>query len=845
MSLEQFDSLAAGNWDQATAQELRNNELSIRMLNLHALWREVRGRPEAIGPLAPLDTAMRLLSTAEAADPDAVRDLLVHPTVGMWLAHTRSRLRGDAVVVDEMRPLWADVGYAHTLAAVAAQRVGHEVSLEVPMYDGRVMLPTLGRATLPSGSGKVWRTAEVHTADGSLAVSHAGDTLVMPDCPEEDAPGWEGARWLTFEASNGQTWKVLLDDLDEFSGLQGPITPVRLKEPGVEAWRRVLGGAWELLAIHHPTEAGQITGIGGLRTIVPELPRPRFQPYSSSSGYSTGSATMSRPYEAVEAAVTLVHEYCGHTVLNLALHLLQLVEQQQDGLNQNYAPWRDDPRPTVGLLHGVTAFLAVVTFWHDEQQRLGGSLVPESGRALAGLEFADWGGKVYNGAVELLTRSAELTDHGQRFAHKLLQRVEPLQEAVLPDSRLIAYALSLDHVLRWGNHHVRVAEGPLEEAARSWAAGSPEPPPGLFEQLPDLVPNSNARGLDVAAVLVRLGITAPYLLSQPSMLPREATPADVALATFLLEQTNVPADRWEALERMLGPLLEAQHGTPRDLSAALQARISRDSAEPPPVQAVTQWVAKGLLAHLRRRGGSVPLLPRYRREGDERIVQETLQDTIRRVEDRELPVLEGVRLLMALGFLGIGTAASAKVYEPRILVTNIPPNGMEQDGTVLPEAKWWPRIASDGGSPLAVVRAGRDPFTAVWGAAVGDPHEPFQRERLGLSFLPPQWDYYRGFGGWVANNHRPTGYSGRDYTGVAHVDFADALQALPPDEKVGSIDMVHDDGDFTGEVPYEPGHAVSLSSKNTVGSLTVRAADVQGLLSGMSIFRYPPRRRRR
>ena len=838
LTAQEFDDLAIGQWDEVVAQKLSNSEFSRVKLGIRNLLQEVQARPEIMGPLAPLDEVVDLLSEAEAQNPRVVRELLSHPPVGHWLAHTRNRLQGG-VIVDEERPLWADIGYAHSLAAVAAHQTGLDTTIQVPAHDGRVMLPTLGRATLPSASGQGWQTAGVRTHGDLLVVSNGTDEVAMPGQAGTDVVNWEGARWLTFTASSGETWSVLLDDLDELSGLRGPLVPNRLSEAGVEAWREVLGGAWELLATHHAMPAGQIAGVNGLRVIVPQLPKPRFQTYSSSSGHSPGSATMSRPYDAVETAVTLIHEYCGHTLLNLLFHLPGVpLLQSQNSENQNYAPWRDDPRPPAGLLHGVKAFSVVADFWRGEHGRLSNVEPANSARRLAAFELAFWRDEVYNGALELLSRRAELTNYGEAFVQQLLVGlVEPLREVVIEsNTKHRARALSVDHALRWGGHHLQVSETSLEEVARSWVAGSVEPPPEFFEQFPALIPNPNARGLDVAAVLVRLGIVSPELLNQPTMLPREATLGDVALATFLLKTTDFPAGRWDALKRVLPPLLEAHRGTPKDILSALHARISRDSKESPPIRAVTQWLAKGVLGHLQRRGDEMPLLPRYQREGDEAIIQESLRTTIRQVNSGELSVMDGARLLMALGFMGIGSAVSQKVYRPRVLVTNIPESGFNGELTT----DWQPRIKGDNDHAQAVVRAGRDAFTAILGGTFGDAHWPFQREELGVSFLPPQWEYVHGYGGWVYRSGSAEG----GYEGIGHEDFVNAVGALRPDMEIGVVDLVRDDRTFTEQVPFEPGHAASRSLHNTVGSLTVRAADAQALLPNIRTYSYPPRRRR-
>ena len=66
-------------------------------------------------------------------------------------------------------------------------------------------------------------------------------------------------------------------------------------------------------------------------------------------------------------ASVLVHE-CQHAKLNAVLDLIPLSRPDQA---RYYAPWREDPRPLGGLLHGAYAYLGVSDFWRVQSSRSG------------------------------------------------------------------------------------------------------------------------------------------------------------------------------------------------------------------------------------------------------------------------------------------------------------------------------------------------------------------------------------------------------------------------------------------------------------------------------------------
>ncbi len=176
--------------------------------------------------------------------------------------------------------------------------------------------------------------------------------------------------------------QVALDDVDPYRTYPWPTEPRRLSEAAAARWRHVLERAWEVLLREQPGTAEAMQR--GVASLSPTPARERFRPRSVTSGDAFGGIEASEPDDAVQLAVTLVHEF-QHTKLGGLLHLTPLLTHDADESTELwYAPWRDDPRPLEGLLQGIYAFAGIAGFWHAHRRAAGAQ------QAMAHFEFALW-----------------------------------------------------------------------------------------------------------------------------------------------------------------------------------------------------------------------------------------------------------------------------------------------------------------------------------------------------------------------------------------------------------------------------------------------------------------------
>ncbi|MGI8329944.1 HEXXH motif domain-containing protein [Actinomadura scrupuli] len=422
-----FFALAAGSGGADAVAHLQAAQYSKRLL----LLRGVRDTAVAAGH-SQADRARQaydLLAEVQQSAPEAAGIALRYPTVGAWARRTLLALTGG-----EEGP--AEPGELAALAAAAAIRARHVCTVEVPVRDGAVVLPSLGRALVPGQA-----TALVRSGAGGAEVT-AGDTRVrLPADPHEDAAGWEGLRRLSAEF-RGARIDFLLDDHDPDRMPGGSVIGCRLTAAELEHWRSTLLDAWRILVTRHWTAAEEVAA--SISVLTP-LMAPAHGQSSATPKHAFGNVGLSRPPDAHFLAVTLAHEV-QHTKLTGLLDVVPLT-RSDDG-SRYYAPWRDDPRPVAGLLQGTYAHLGIAGFWRRQRQHESGE------RALsAHSDFARWRDAV-DFAVRTLSASGRLTPEGGLFVAEMSRTLQPwMREPVGAEARRLADEAAEAHLAQWRLRH--------------------------------------------------------------------------------------------------------------------------------------------------------------------------------------------------------------------------------------------------------------------------------------------------------------------------------------------------------------------------------------------------------
>jgi HEXXH motif-containing protein len=461
-----IDALVWG--DTEILQTLRSVQWSRRLLLLRAIVRTATERQPTHIRTGRVADGLELLAWVQRDAPQAANEIVTYPLVGVWLQRCLRRLRGVHQGPDP-GPLWHDLAQLNAVAAAAALSSGQEFTAEVPLRSGELWLPGLGRAVFPAGDEE-WATV---ARDGKGAYARAGaQEIRLPDDAAYDEPlasGWEPVRPLAVGRDELRL-ELSLDDVDPGRYCFGVRPADRLESAAVLRWSLRLGQAWTRLVRDHPRHALALRA--GLRALVPLARSDRDVGVSVSARAVFGAAALTEPSDSVAFCVSLIHEL-RHTMLNGLLDLVPLHDDGGDGID--YSPWRSDPRPLGGLLHGAYAFVGVADFWRVHRGLASGD---EHDRA--DFEFLRTREQIRR-AIGTLVASARLTAVGERLVELLTGVVESWAEesaAVGPAlPAQVGQALAL-HQFTWRVQNVPVDRDELDSLAVAWLAALPCPPVG-------------------------------------------------------------------------------------------------------------------------------------------------------------------------------------------------------------------------------------------------------------------------------------------------------------------------------------------------------------------------------
>ncbi|WP_326944219.1 HEXXH motif-containing putative peptide modification protein [Amycolatopsis sp. NBC_01307] len=589
LSWSDFDAFAHGEGGLGPLQRLRATERSRRLLLLRGIVDQAAKSPEVAEPLPSPESAWELLARVQVLAPSAVETILAHPYTGTWAGYTTRLCRQD---VTGVCPFWVHLGHVHCLAAAAAVRAGLTFEAELPVWHGNVSLPTLGMVRFRTG--EAFGVAQVF-ADGEGIVFRNRQTEVrLPDDLSVETAGWHPIRRVTSQ-HGGRQLSIRLDDLDPYRGLYEPIPPRRLTALDVESWRTVVDDAWHLLTTHMPDIAEALPG--GLESVVP-APAVAFRLPSASTGEAFGSAIVAYGSDPEQLAAALVHEF-RHIRLGGIQHLATLTTD--DPRERLYAPWRDDPRPIGGVLHGIYAFSGVAAFWRA-------LAAAEPDNPLASFEFAMWRAACWK-TLHAVHQDESLTSTGRRFLDGIAAELDPWQnDPVSAGPAAWAATAALDHYATWRLRHLRPDAGTVSALAEAWDKGDPWPKLGKLPEphTPTPVPDGAWNDARTDLIRLRLSQDGNALVEYGPTVPG-VTEADLALVTgdnesavagyreLLATDPDVPAaivGLGLALSaRGTGPAARALLHRPELVRAVHRVlRVNTDSA--PAMDTVAGWIGR-------------------------------------------------------------------------------------------------------------------------------------------------------------------------------------------------------------------------------------------------------------
>ena len=446
-----FRALAEGAGRPATIRLLRDAQLSKHLMLLHAIA-DAAGAPDAsaAGPAA-FRAGHALLAELQATAAGGADWLLGLPHLGSW-AH-------DCLIHVEQGSA-ADFAYFACLAAAAAVRGGIPFELDVPVRDGRVLLPGLGFIRIVEDSPWIRLCCDGEQVTAGAHFQAGRQYLVPDDGSSGPVPQWSGTP-LIRAVTDGLVWQVLLETEDSYLDRYTLPMAAGLPAEDVQHWRQRAQSAWQVLVRHHRWAAEPLPDV--VSVIVPLTPHNETDLVSVTTPAAFGAIATSWPPDPVTMAETLVHEsqhvkLCG---------LLDMVSLLTPGGEKVYAPWRQDPRPAGGLLQGVYAHLGIARFWNAQRH----AETDPDDILRAQVHFARWRSMI-DQAAQTLLRTDCLTPAGVRFVTLLRAQGQQLETEPLPaEAQEISRQAALDHLLTWQLRHVVIDTADVASVAAARRRG--------------------------------------------------------------------------------------------------------------------------------------------------------------------------------------------------------------------------------------------------------------------------------------------------------------------------------------------------------------------------------------
>ena len=408
--------LASGLGGAEAMGQLRRGQLSLQRGLPVAVYETGLSAPAVSPPTRDLlRTAWQALALADRDGSEVVNAVLGHPYLRAWAVRCLGRLsRNDPGGGDADRSLAADLGHLGGVAAAVAIRGRARARLTLPLIDGSVHLPGLGRftagLTVGGADGETQAVLEIEAdwvrvrlgADGWRLPRPrvlAGDNCPAEPCTPDGAPVVTGAArpavWDPVRVLMAPGIKVTLEDTDPYRDCyQWPAAP-RLTDEEFARWQRDFGLAWRQIQEYHPAYAPALAV--GLTVLMPMMSASAGADVSAAVRQGFGAVAAAHPDNPATLALLLIREF-QRVKLGAVLDLYDLFDPADNRL--------------VELLDGAYANLAVTEFW---RVRAG---LGQHDRAEAAERYQYWREETA-AAIETVASSSALTPLGRHFVGQM------------------------------------------------------------------------------------------------------------------------------------------------------------------------------------------------------------------------------------------------------------------------------------------------------------------------------------------------------------------------------------------------------------------------------------------
>lgn len=561
---ELIEQVFAGPVAAPTMAALRDGQHSRRLLLMKVLRELAEPVLDTREAQRAVEDAWRALVATEKHAPAIVREILLFPSVGTWLVRVIRKIRG---IIEADVPIWVEMGYLGSVAAAAAIRAGIDDTVTVLVWRGRVTLPTVGQFEVADEDATYVTRLRVKDCAAAFEASE-GKWISL-----DEVPSVPFRRHLSNTGGHAMCW--LVDDIDPYRTFTGMASPDRLTATEFEEWCRRLDQAWAIVVEEHADYVPELAAAEPV--VVPTRRSGGFVAASSSA--SVGAIRAVLPDDPAAMAETLLHEL-QHSKLNA---LLDLVPLKRPGSSRTcYAPWRRDPRPLSGLLHGIYAFVGVTEYWYRRWR--------SDAEPTAAFHFVHHQLQVRE-AIRALGAVPELTEVGARLLEVASARLDACDDTAVPeDLRACAAALCAESRLTWCLRHLAPRAEHIASLADRWLAGEPNPVRDVESVLRPF--HRPGPEFSLAALLTVRALDPATPVADPKARAgeRELVNGDAVAArsAFAARIRTDPEDdgAWVGLLLAMGG-----ESSPPETVSATYRRIAVVSGAPPDAVSMVEWFA--------------------------------------------------------------------------------------------------------------------------------------------------------------------------------------------------------------------------------------------------------------
>jgi uncharacterized protein len=423
-----LDALAMGQGSPAVLAQLADAQHSLLRAMLGSVYQNATASTAATATVpAGMQAGWSLLTTLDREQPEALRAVLRHPYVRTWTRRCLELLGPDLARPDgrpsgTARGLAADLGHFAAIAAAAAVHARVPASLTVPVVDGAVHLPTLGRLKLSTLRGRSPaegepKNATVNVLSDAVTIQAGpvswtlGIADLLAGAPGAGAEHGPQGAWQPVRMLRAAGLCVVLEDTDPYRDCYPLPAAPRLDDAEFARWQAMFQEAWQEIERDHGAYGAGLAQ--GLISLVPLTKTKGGSNISAASRHAPGSVGVARPAGPGPLALLLI---CGfqQVKLDAVLDLYDLYDSADTRLFAS--PWGDEGKQHLDeLFRDAYAHLAGREVWRTRQRHTTGAAAESAGQ-----HFVQWQTDTAE-AIETIADSGSLTPLGASFVNEMSQ----------------------------------------------------------------------------------------------------------------------------------------------------------------------------------------------------------------------------------------------------------------------------------------------------------------------------------------------------------------------------------------------------------------------------------------